>query len=132
MQTSTQNEDQTLRDDIEIALASVANAHGVVVSVGEVHVQRPGCDSDTLTVATNDPRVTPEMLEAVMERFYEAREAKGKAHSKHKYHHRLLVAATVGVGIYVVYHVIHTDMVLKGFEYLIPAVVDKLIFGLGE
>jgi hypothetical protein len=131
MQNSTQNEDQKLRDDIELALTSVANAHGVVVSVGEVHVQHSDETSETLTVATNG-QMSPEVLESIMQKFYEAHEANSRRHSKHKLHHRLVVAATISVGIYVVYHITKTEMVLKGFEYVIPAAFDKLIFGLGE
>lgn len=131
MQNLTQNEEQALRDDLEIALTSVANAHGVVVSVGEVRVQHSDNTSETVAVATAG-NMSPQAMEAIMEKFYKAHEANSRRHSKHKLHHRLAVAATISVGIYVVYHITKTEMVLKGFEYVIPAAFDKLIFGLGE
>lgn len=71
-------------------------------------------------------------MEALAEKLYAVHEAHRSVHGKAHYRHRMLVAVGLGVGIFVFYRVLHMEEALKGLEYLLPAVVDKLLFGLGE
>jgi hypothetical protein len=58
--------------------------------------------------------------------------ARHRVHGKLHYRHRMMFAVALGLGIFVFYRVMHMEEALKGLEYVLPAVVDKLLFGLGE
>jgi hypothetical protein len=76
--------------------------------------------------------LSEEEMAALAEKLYEVHEAHRHLSGKAHYRHRMLVAVGLGVGIFAFYRVLHMEEALKGLEYLLPAVVDKLLFGLGE
>lgn len=129
--SANQNQDEKIREDLRAAIAQVAKAHNITVNIGDVLLETTehGAVADVQNVSVTG---NEEQIAAVIERIYEAREAHAKMHSKTHYRHRMIVALSIGAGIYGFYSVMHREFVLHGLEYLIPAVVDKMIFGLGE
>lgn len=127
----SQVQNDQIREELQRAVAQVAQAHGMTVNIGEVELRSDEngsiADIHNVTVQGDEQQVN-----AIIEKFFEAREAHNKLHSRTKYRHRMIVALSIGAGIYGFYYVMHREFVLHGLEYLIPAVVDKLIFGLGE
>jgi hypothetical protein len=127
--SAIENQDEKIREDLRAAVAQVAKAHGISVTVGDVTLSNADgqevANIERVSIAASDAQI-----EAIMQKFYEARAAHAKLHSKKHYRYRMAVAVTIGAGIYGFYYVMHREFVLHGLEYLVPAIVDKLIFGI--
>lgn len=127
--SAIQTQDEKIREDLQAAVAQVAKAHGISVNIGEVTLSD---GNEVATIEHVSVSGTEAQIEAVMQKFYEAREAHSKLHNKKHYRHRMAVALTVGVGVYSAYHFLKMEAAGKGLEFVLPVIIDKLIFGLGE
>jgi hypothetical protein len=128
--SATQDQDTTFRDDLRAAVAQVAKAHNVSVQIGDVSLTSTENGAEVATIEHISVEASEDQIQAVMQKFYDARAAHAKLHHKKHYRYRMIVAVTVGAGVYAAYHIFRLELAGKGLEYILPAVVDKLIFGI--
>lgn len=55
-----------------------------------------------------------------------------KAHCRVRWRRRMAIMVVVIIGMYEIGELIHLEALVKGWEFLGAAVVDKLIFGIAE
>jgi hypothetical protein len=135
-QAQTQNEDQQLRQEIQQAIAGVAAHHEVTLSINDVQIERDENSThvsiDAISVHGDASNINPTQIEDIIEKYVQAHREVMSHHSAKRHRHRMIIAVSISAGIMVTYYVLHREFILHGMEWLIPAIIDKAIFGQGE